>query len=318
MDHVQLIQLKGNKNKISYSNMLLKDFKRNKYIYFMALPIIAFYVLFHYKPMYGAIIAFKDFNPARGIVGSPWVGFKHFNDLFGSPYFGRILKNTLLLSIQQLVYGFPAPIMLALLINEVRNSTFKKAVQTVTYLPHFISLVVVCGMIRSFTGSDGVINDIISYLGGERSSLLLRPELFRPIYIISGIWQEVGWGSIIYLSALMAVDVEQYEAATIDGAGKWRQLWSITIPGIMPTIIIMLILRLGGMLNIGFEKIILLYNPNIYETADVISSFVYRKGILEFSWSFGSAVGLFNSIINFILLICANAISRRLNGTSLW
>lgn len=318
MDNIQAAKTLSGKRKINRKDIIIKDFRRNKYIYLMALPIITFYLLFHYKPMYGAIIAFKDFSPADGILKSPWVGFKHFADFFRSPYFWRILRNTVLLSLEQLIYGFPAPIILALLINEVKNDAFRKTVQTVTYLPHFISLVVVCGMVKTFTNSDGIINDIIVKLGGERSSLLLNPQLFRPIYVISGIWQEVGWGSIIYLSALMAIDVQLYEAATIDGAGKWKQLWNVTIPGIMPTIIIMLILRLGGMLNIGFEKIILLYNPNIYETADVISSFVYRKGILEFSWSFGSAVGLFNSVVNFILLITANWISRKINETSLW
>jgi putative aldouronate transport system permease protein len=205
-----------------------------------------------------------------------------------------------------------------MLINELKNRVFTRTVQTITYMPHFISLVVICGLIRSFTADDGVITYVFSIFGAEKVSMLNRSELFVPIYVISGIWQGVGWGSIIYLSALQSIDVQLYEAATIDGAGYLRQAWHITLPGIMPTIVIMLILRVGHLMGVGYEKIILLYNPAIYETSDVISSYVYRKGLLEFNWSFSSAVGLFNSVINFLMLMTANKISRKVNETSLW
>jgi len=295
-----------------------RDLARNRTVYLLALPMVLYYLLFHYQPMYGAIIAFKDFAPGRGIWGSPWVGLEHFQGFFRSIYFVRVVRNTLLLSVLNLAFGFPAPILLALLLNEIRNRAFKRTVQTVSYLPHFVSIMVICGMIIDFTARDGLVNDIIAFFGGSRVTMLLKQELFRPLYVSTEIWQRVGWQSIIYLAALTAVDPQLYEAATIDGAGRLRQTWSITLPGLLPTIVIMLILRIGQMMNIGFEKIILLYNPTIYETSDVISSYVYRKGLLDFSFSFSTAVGLFDSAINFGLLISANALSRRINETSLW
>lgn len=297
---------------------LLKEWKKHKYIYIMLIPVMLFYALFMYGPMYGAIIAFKDFTPKLGIMGSPWVGFQHFQEFFNSIYFWRLLKNTLSISLQMLLWGFPAPIILALLINEIQNIKLKKTVQTISYMPHFISLVVVCGLIKLFTASDGVLNDLLALFGRERQDLLLDPDLFQPIYVVTGIWQKVGWDSIIYLSALSAVDMELYEAAKIDGAGRWKQTLHVTLPCIMPTIIIMLILRVGQIMNLGFEKIILLYNENTYETADVISTYVYRKGIQEFSYSFSTAVGLFNSVINFLLVFGANTFSKKVGDTSLW
>lgn len=284
----------------------------------MILPVLAFYILFCYKPMYGAIIAFKDFMPMKGIAASPWVGFQHFKDFFGQYYFLRILRNTVTISLASIIFGFPAPIILALLINELKSKIYMRFVQTVSYLPHFISIVVICGLILDFTRDTGAISYFLSLFGVDKVSMLSKPELFVPIYVTSGIWQEVGWGSIIYLAALTSIDQEKYEAAKIDGANKWKQVLHITIPGIMPTIVIMLILRLGSIMNVGFEKIILLYNPGIYETADVISSFVYRKGLMDFNWSFSSAVGLFNSVINFTFLLVANWLSRKVNETSLW
>lgn len=294
------------------------DFKKNKELYFLVLPVLLFYIIFHYKPMYGAVIAFKEFVPKKGIMGSPWVGFAHFIEFFQSYYFWRIFGNTLIISLNSIVFGFPAPILLALLINELRGKWFSKTVQTITYLPHFISLVVICGMIKDFTADTGIIGSLMTFFTGKQESLLNVPGYFVPIYIVSGVWQEFGWGSIIYLAALMGIDQEQYEAASIDGAGRWKQIIHVTIPGIMPTIMIMLILRLGNIINVGFEKIILLYNPVIYETADVISSFVYRKGLQEFNFSFSAAVGLFNSIINFVFLFTSNWISKKMNETSLW
>jgi putative aldouronate transport system permease protein len=299
-------------------NRVVSDFKLNKLLYLMMLPVIAYYIIFHYIPMYGALIAFKDYSPMKGILGSDWVGLKHFHDFFNSYYFTRILKNTLVISLYSLIFEFPAPILLALLINEVRNKTFKRVAQTITYMPYFISLVVICGIITDFTNGDGIINRLFMLFGYDGQAMLQKPELFRPIYILSEIWQRIGWESIIYIAALMSIDQEQYEAARMDGASRLKQIFYITIPGILPTITIMFILRMGNMLNVGFEKIILLYNPVTYDTADVISSFVYRKGLLEFGWSYSSAVGLFNSVVNLLLLVTANYISRKVNKSSLW
>lgn len=306
------------KERESFWIQVKKDWKRNRSLYLMVLPVILFYILFHYKPMYGALIAFQDYNPRLGFSGSEWVGFDQFNRFFTSPYFGRLVKNTLLLSVYGIIFGFPAPIILALLLNELRARRFKKTVQTITYLPHFISLVVVTGIIKDFTQSTGLINDIIVMFGGERSSLIQNPALYRTIYIVSDIWQGIGWGSIIYLSALSGVDQQLYEAASIDGAGRWKQLIHVTLPGIAPTIVIMLIMRMGQLLGTGYEKTILLYNEATYETADVIASYIYRVGILERNWSYSTAIGLFNSVINLALLIVTNKISKRVSETSLW
>ncbi len=301
-----------------YLKRLFKCINTNKSLYIMIVPVLAFYFLFCYKPMYGAVIAFKEFTPGKGIWDSPWVGFQQFRDFFQSIYFLRILKNTVVISVASVVVGFPAPILLALLINELRNKYFAKTVQTISYMPHFISLVVVCGLINDFTRDTGVITNLLSMFGFEKTTMLNNPDMFVPIYVISGIWQEMGWGSIIYLAALTGIDQELYEASTIDGAGRWKQTLYVTLPCLMPTVIIMLILRMGNIMNVGFEKIILLYNPAIYDTADVISSYVYRKGIQEFSWSYSSAVGLFNSVINFFFLILSNSISKKSSDSSLW
>lgn len=284
----------------------------------MMLPVLVYYIAFHYAPMYGAMIAFKQFVPAKGIWGSEWVGFKHFESFFSSIYFFRVIKNTVLLSLTNLVFGFPAPIILALLLNELKSSLFRRITQTITYMPHFITLVVVAGIIRYFTLSDGLINDVIAFFGGERAAFLQQAESFRAIYVISEIWQQVGWGTIIYLAAIAGIDQQQYEAAKIDGATKLGQIWHITLPGILPTVMIMLILALGNLMNVGFEKIILLYSASIYETADVISTFVYRKGILEFNYGYSTAVGLFNSLINFGILLAANYLSKKVSQNSLW
>ena len=297
---------------------LRRDMKQNWTLYILVLPVLVFYTLFCYKPMYGAIIAFKEYTPKLGILGSPWVGMKHFQEFISNPYFWRILKNTLWISISTLIFSFPAPIILALLINELKGKWYPKTVQTLSYLPHFISLVVVCSLIKEFTAQNGVINDFLAMFGIPRQTMLNNPKLFVPVYVASDIWQGIGWGSIIYLAALTGIDQELYEAAEIDGAGRWKQTLHVTIPCIMPTVVIMLILRVGGLMNVGYEKIILLYNPAIYETSDVISSFVYRKGILELSYSYSSAVGLFNSLINCLLLFGSNWFSRRMNNTSLW
>jgi putative aldouronate transport system permease protein len=308
----------NNKKKPTYRKRVVRDFLLNKYLYFMMVPVLGYYAIFHYAPMYGAIIAFKDYSPMKGVWNSDWVGLANFQDFFGSFYFWRILKNTVIISFYSLVFEFPAPIILAIVINEVRGKYFKSVVQSITYMPYFISLIVICGMIKDFTNSGGIINSVWVYFGGDGQAMLQKPELFRSIYIVSEIWQKIGWESIIYIAALMSIDQEQYEAARMDGAGRFKQIWFVTIPGMMPTITIMFILRMGNLLNVGFEKIILLYNPTTYDTSDVISSFVYRKGLLEFGWSYSAAVGLFNSVLNLVLLVVANRISRKLNDSSLW
>lgn len=268
--------------------------------------------------MYGIIIAFKDYSPGAGIWGSEWVGLEHFRDFFDSYYFGRILKNTLVISLTSIILGFPAPIIFALLLNEIKNPRFKRIIQTISYMPHFISTVIVCGMITMFVSEKGIITYILTLFGGEKVSMLTNPDYFVPIYVLSGIWQGLGWGAIVYLSALSGIDPQLYEAARIDGANRWKQTLHVTLPGISGTIIIMLLLRMGSIMGVGYEKIILLYNAGIYETADVISTFVYRKGLLEAQWSYSTAVGIFNSVINFIIVVAFNKISKKNTEISLW
>jgi putative aldouronate transport system permease protein len=301
----------------------LKEIKKNlyksRYLYIMLAPIIIYYVIFHYAPMYGAQIAFKNFNPFEGIWKSPWVGFKYFLQFFQSVYFWRLIRNTLAINIYGLIVGFPAPILLALMLNEIRNKYFKSTVQTIVYLPHFISTVVVVGMIMTFLSPrSGFVNSFIVAFGGKAIHFMSEPGWFRSIYVWSGVWQEAGWGSIIYLAALTGIDPSLYEAAIVDSASRWQRLIYITIPCLIPTVIIMLIMRMGGLLNVGFEKIMLMYNPITYETADVISTYVYRRGIQGAEYSFSTAVGLFNSVINFIILISFNSLSRKVSETSLW
>ncbi|MBQ2932038.1 MAG: sugar ABC transporter permease [Clostridia bacterium] len=297
---------------------LIFAIKTEPTLYLMILPVIVWYILFHYKPLYGILMAFQDYSPGKGIWGSRWIGFEHFINFFNDVYFTRLLKNTLIISVTTLIFSFPAPIIMALLLNELPFKRFGRVVQTISYMPHFISIVVICSMIRSFTMDTGVINQFVAMFGGEPVTMLTKPNLFVPIYVISDIWQELGWNSIIYLAALAAVDPQLYEAAKIDGANRWQQLCAVTLPSIVPTIIIMLVLRMGSLLSVGFEKVMLLYNPGIYETADVISTYVYRKGILEFSWSYSTAIGFFNSVINFILIVVTNKLSKMLTETSLW
>jgi putative aldouronate transport system permease protein len=269
--------------------------------------------------MGGIMIAFKDYRPIIGIWKSEWVGLKYFKQFFASFYFTRLLRNTFLLNLYDIIFGFPAPIILALLLNEITSSLYKRSVQTITYLPHFISQVIICGIVVNFLSSDGFITQIISVLtGAEPQGYLNDSKYFRIIYVASGIWQGVGFGSIIYLSALGSVDPQLLDAAAIDGCGRFRRVWHVTLPAITPTIIIMLLFRLGGILNVGFEKIILLYNANTYETADVISSFVYRYGLLEGNFSYTTAVGLFNTIINFSFLLIVNHLSKKITEISLW
>ena len=300
------------------TGILRKDLRKNKWKYIMILPVIIYIAVFCYKPMYGVIIAFKNFRPAVGIMDSPWVGLKHFITFFNDYNFWRILKNTFSISALSILFGFPAPILLALLINEIRNTKFKRAVQTISYMPYFISMVIICGLIKTFCQSDGIITDLVVALGGERVNLLASKNWFYPIYIISNIWQNNGWDSIIYLAALAGIDQEQYEAARVDGAGRIRQIISVTLPGLMPTITILFILKMGNILNVGFEKILLLYSPTTYEVADVISTYVYRIGILDANFSYSTAIGLFNSVVNIIFLLLTNALSKKMNNSGLF
>lgn len=297
------------------------DFQKNKAVYFMFLPVVVFYLIFHYYPMSGIILAFKDFKPVLGIWGSPFTGdygFEHFLAFFGSSFFGRTITNTILISLYQLIFGFPMPIILALMLNELRSPKFKKVMQTITYFPHFISTVVVCGMLTDFCLSDGLFNQITGFFGVPSVSMLSEPKLFRTIYVASGIWQSMGWDSIIYLAAIAGIDTQLYEAASLDGAGRFKKIWHITLPGIKGTVVILFIMAIGKMMSVGSEKILLLYNPSTYKTADVISTYVYRKGLLDQDYSYSTAVNLFNSVINFALVFCANALSRKLTETSLF
>lgn len=297
----------------------MKDFKRNWMLYALSLPTLIFIIIFHYIPIYGIQLAFKDFFALQGIWGSPWVGFENFERFFRSYYFWELIRNTLGINIFQLVVGFPAPIILALLLNEVMNSKFKKTVQMVTYAPHFISTVVMVGIIGVFLSQEtGVLNVLIKSLGFEAVPFLTSPRWFKPVFVLSGIWQRVGWGSIIYIATLAAIDPQLIEAAIVDGASKLQRIWYINIPGLMPTAIILLILRVGNIMGVGFEKVFLLQNPLNQSSSDVISTFVYRIGLVGADYSFATAVGLFNSVINCILLITVNAISRKVSETSLW
>jgi putative aldouronate transport system permease protein len=297
----------------------LKRLNRDKILILIILPVVIWYLIFQYVPMYGIIIAFKKFHPVKGILGSSWAGLMYFEQFFNSVYFWRLLKNTVLLSFYSLLFGFPVPIMFALLLNELKETWFKKSVQTVSYLPHFISVVVVVGMIVNFTSPiDGVINNVVMLFGHQPINFLGQADYFRTIYVASGVWEGFGWGSIIYLAAISGIDPQLYEASAIDGAGRWRRMMHVTLPGLMPTIIILFLLNIGSLMDVGYEKVILLYNPATYETSDIIATYVYRKGIMNAEYSFSAAVGLFNNVLNLTLLLIFNRFSRKVSDTSLW
>lgn len=298
--------------------VISKDFKQNKTIYLMLLPVVLFFFTFSYIPMFGILMSFQDFRPGLGFLASEWVGFEHFINFFDSHYFFRLLSNTFLLSFYDLLFGFPAPIIFALLLNEIRFSKFKRAVQTISYMPFFISMVVIAGLILDFFSSTGAITEIVAFFGGPEGNLIGRADLFRTIFVGTNIWQFIGFNSIIYLAALAGIDQELYEAAVIDGASRWKQTLHITLPGLAATIIIMLILRMGSLMSVNFEKVILLYGPSTYLTADVIQSFTFRKGILEFNFSYSTAVGLFNSAMNLSFLLVANWLGKKYSETSLF
>ena len=304
--------------KESLGKRLLKDYKKRKIIYWMIVPVLLHYIIFQYIPMAGQVIAFQSYRPARGILGSDWVGFRNFISFFQGPFSGRVIRNTIIINFYELLFAFPMPILFALMLNEVKNGPFKRVTQTISYMPHFISLVIICGMIVNFTSSRGVITSIMTLFGFSPVNLLSRPQYFRAIYVTSTIWETIGWGSIIYLATLSNVDPNLIEAAEIDGAGRFRKIWHIVIPSLIPIICIQLILRIGSMMSLGPGKVILLYSPVVYETEDIISSYVYRAGLIEQNFSLGSAVGMFNSVINLGLLVFANWFSRRFVEESLW
>ena len=298
---------------------LADHFKREWQIYVMLAPMLIWFLVFLYKPMYGLQIAFKDYSIFRGIEASPWVGMEHFNDLFSNSQFIRAIKNTFLISFYSLIFGFPVPILLPLMFNEIINAVYKRSAQTIVYLPHFISTVIIAGIvITAFSPSAGIVNTILSWFGVEPIYFLTKSEWFRPIFIGSGIWQEAGFSSIIFLAAIAGVNPSLYESAVVDGASRWQMMWKITLPSILPTIIIMLIIRIGNLMEVGFELIILLYQPATYETSDVINTYIYRQGLQSGQYDLAAAAGFFNAVIAFVLVMTANSISKRYSRTSLW
>ena len=300
-------------------NSFLKYMSNYYQIYLLMLPAIIFIAIFCYYPMYGAQIAFRDYKFKLGFWGSEWVGLKHFARFVTSSNFWPLFRNTLLLSLYSLIAGFPAPIILAFLLNEMRSQKFKRVVQMLTYIPHFMSTVAICGLILLFVKRDtGIINQVIVMLGGEAQDFITDPGAFRTIYVLSGVWAGAGWGSIIYLAALSGVDSQIIEAARIDGANRLQKIIYIDFPSILPTIIILLVLNCGSLLSVGFEKVLLLQNQLNMETSDVISTYVYRIGILDAQYSYTTAIGLFNSVVNVIVLVIVNTIAGKLSDTSLW
>lgn len=298
--------------------------RRNYDLYFLLIPALVYILIFNYLPMAGIAIAFKDYNifagnnPIDAIWKSNWVGLKHFSKLFSSPDFARVFRNTLVISVYRLLFVFPLPIITAIMLNEILSVPFKRTIQTIIYLPHFLSWAVVSGIFLSLLGATGLVNQFINSLGGQSINFLSSKKWFRSVLIVTDAWKSVGWGSIVYLAAITAVDPQLYEAATIDGAGKIRQLMSVTIPGIAPTVIMMLILRIGRILDAGFEQIFVMYNSIVYEVADIIGTYVYREGLGRMNFSYGTAVGLFNSVVALILVLCSNWFSKRLTDRSIW
>lgn len=306
-------------NRAKINKKRWKKVWKNWELYLFIAPAFLYFLIFHYGPMYGIQIAFKNYNPARGIFGSAWTGFDHFNRFFDSYYFWDLMWNTLAISLYELAVGFPLPIVLALAFNELKHKRFKKWVQTVTYAPHFISIVVMVGMIIAFLSpSTGIVIRLIEWVGIDAPAFLTSPAWFKTVYVLSGVWQSAGWGTIIYLAALSAVDPGLHEAAIIDGANRMQRIRHINIPVLVPTMTILLILNMGSLLGVGFEKILLMQNPLNMESSDVISTFVYRSGLENAQYSFSTAVGLFNSVINAILLITVNQVVRKTSENSLW
>ncbi|MEK3725275.1 ABC transporter permease [Paenibacillus sp. FSL H8-0034] len=297
---------------------ILKKLNKSKFLYTMfALPFV-YFLIFHYAPMVGNLMAFQEYSIMKGFFASPWAGTKYFQQFLTDPYFWKVVRNTLMINVYSLIFYFPAPIIFAILMNELRVQLFKRVIQTVTYVPHFLSTVVVAGMLVNFLSTTGLINQITHMFGMEAKTFMSLPEWFRTIFISSEIWQGMGWNSIIYLAALASIDPLLYEAATIDGANRWHKIRHITLPGISTVATILFLLTIGHMLSVGFEKIILLYSGPTYETADVIQSFVYRRGLIDADFSFAAAVGIFQSVLSLVLIVSANSISKKVNGTRLF
>lgn len=298
---------------------ILRTWNKNKALWLLFLPCLLYYLIFRYAPMFGLVITFKDYNLFKGIWASHWVGLKYYRMFLDNPDFWPLMKNTFLLGLYKLFFGFPAPILLAILLNEVRKAAFKRVVQTVSYLPHFISNVIVASMVIMFLSpTGGLINNLLGVIGIGPINFMNEPGLFRGIYVLSEIWQHIGWETIIYLAALTAIDPQLYEAADMDGASRMRKIWHVTLPGISPAIVITLILNIGKVLEIGFEKVFLMQNPAIYDTADIISTYVYRVGMVQGNFSYGASIDLFMGVISLIFIYTANYISRRVSETSLW
>lgn len=298
---------------------LLRKIARDRQLLVLFIPCIVFYALFRYGPLYGLIIAFKDYSVYTGILDSPWVGFKHFERFFSGPDFFLLFRNTFLLGFFALVCAFPFPILLAILLNEVRVHWFKKFIQTASYLPTFLSVVIISSMIIDFLSpNNGIVNKLLNLLGFESKYFLIDPAWFRPVYVLSDIWANTGYEAIIFLAAIAGINPTLYEAARVDGASRLRMMWHVTLPGLLPTILVVFILKTGSMFRVGYEKVLLLYNSMTYDVADVFSTFVYRKGLLESNYSYGAAVGLFEALVAMIMLLGANLISKRLGGKGLW
>ncbi len=297
--------------------------RRSRYRGLVALafvmPGLLYYILFRYLPMWGNLIAFQDFNPYVGFLDSRWVGLKHFITFFQSNYFGRLLKNTFALSLYGILFGFPIPILFALLLYEVRFDKFRSVIQSVSYFPHFISVVVICGLLKEYLAvTDGIVNELVALLGGTRQNFLQDPGWFRTVYIASNVWQSVGWGSIIYYATLTSIDTTLFESAKLDGANRLQRIVHISIPCLVPTMATLLLMQLGNVLNVGFEKVLLLQNSSNYATSDILSTYVYRMGIENMRYSFASAVGLFNNVVGLVILVFFNRLSRKMADTSLW
>lgn len=283
------------------------------------LPGVLYYILFHYKPMWGALIAFQDYNPFLGFWGSKWVGLKHFRNFFQSTYAPRLIKNTLAISIYSIIFSFPLPIVYAILQNEVRFSRFRSIMQSISYFPHFISVVIICGLLKQYLSiSNGIVNELLAALGFEKIPFLSSPSWFRTIYIASGVWQGLGWNSIIYYATLTSVDPSLFEAAEIDGANRLQRIWHISVPALAPTMVTLLLMQLGNVLNVGYEKVLLLYNPSTYSTSDILSTYVYRVGITQMKYSFASTVGLFNNVVGLVIVMFFNMLAHKVADTSLW
>jgi putative aldouronate transport system permease protein len=307
----QRLRMQG---KTSWKVALRRDWRLYS---FLVLPLV-FLLVFKYVPMLGNVIAFRRFRPGGNPFGDEWVGFHYFEQFIHNQQFWTVFWNTVILGGLTLLVCFPLPIVLALMLNELRSRRFKKVVQTITYLPHFMSIVIVAGIVLQLVSLDGTVNQVVRAFGGDAIPFMQEPGWFRSIYLSSEVWQTVGWGTILYLAALTTVDDQLYEAARIDGANRWQQTWHVTLPGIRPTMMVLLILNIGSFMAVGFEKVLLLQNPLIYSTADVISTYLYRVGIQSAQFSYAAAIGLFESVIGLILVLSANFVSRRLVGASLW